>query len=122
MLAVGTTATDQLVAKRGRTSNVQCMSFIKHMQKGSDVNPMKLMVLIQHKVNFGTVSHPPPLFSTPKEDGIALVFAKRREVRAYPEFSGPPRRARLVVLEGEVAGKWSKETLTFLSSVKTVRF
>ena len=52
-----------------------------------------------------------------EEDDIALALAKRRKVRTYPEFSGPRSRARLVVLAGEVAGRWSRETLTFLSSL-----
>ena len=50
-----------------------------------------------------------------EEDGTALALAKRRKLRTYPEFSGPRSRARLVVLAGEVAGRWSRETLTFLS-------
>ena len=37
---------------------------------------------------------------TANEDGV---------VRTYPELVGPPARARLVVLAGEVAGRWSED-------------
>ena len=58
-----------------------------------------------------------PQRGSPVEDGIVVAAAKRRKVRTYPEFSGPRSRARLLVLAGEVAGRWSKETLTFLSKL-----
>ena len=35
----------------------------------------------------------------------------------YPEFVGPRSRARLVVLAGEVGGRWSPETRSFLSKL-----
>ena len=34
--------------------------------------------------------------------------------RRYPELVGPRSRARLVVLAGEVAGRWSEETKSFI--------
>ena len=43
-------------------------------------------------------------------DGAALSAARRRKVRTYPELSGVGERCRLVVLGGEVAGRWSSET------------
>ena len=48
------------------------------------------------------------------EDGAVLQAARLRE-RTYPELVGPRRRARLVVLAGEVGGRWSEETRRFLS-------
>ena len=47
-------------------------------------------------------------------DGVALT---RRRQRAYPELVGPHRRARLVVLAGEVGGRWSEETRSFISQL-----
>ena len=38
------------------------------------------------------------------EDGAALLRARRRKERAYPELSGEHGRARLVVLASEVGG------------------
>ena len=40
-------------------------------------------------------------------DGAVLVAARRRKERTYPELVRPGRRARLVVLAGDVAGRWS---------------
>ena len=37
-------------------------------------------------------------------DGAALVVARRRKERAYPELVGPRSRAKLVLLAGEVGG------------------
>ena len=48
-------------------------------------------------------------------DGAVLVAARRRKERTYPELSGPRSRARLVVLAGEIGGRWSEETRRFLS-------
>ena len=48
------------------------------------------------------------------EDGAALLRARRRKERAYPELSGEHGRARLVVLASEVGGRWSAETQSFL--------
>ena len=50
-------------------------------------------------------------------DGVTLVAARRRKERTYPEFVGPRSRARLVVLAGEVGGRWSPETRSFLSKL-----
>ena len=47
-------------------------------------------------------------------DGAALQGARRRKERAYQELAGP---ARLVVLAGEVAGRWSEETRDFLNQL-----
>ena len=47
-------------------------------------------------------------------DGIILAQARRRKERTYPELVGRRSRARLVVLAGEVGGRWSEETQTFL--------
>ena len=47
-------------------------------------------------------------------DGAALVVARRRKERAYPELVGPRSRAKLVVLAGEVGGRWSEEIVRFL--------
>ena len=48
---------------------------------------------------------------------MVAVFAEahRREERSYPELVGSRKRARLVVLAGEVAGRLSDETCRFLS-------
>ena len=53
----------------------------------------------------------------PSTDGVALSAARRRKERAYPELVGPHRRARLVVLAGEVGGRWSEETQSFISQL-----
>ena len=53
----------------------------------------------------------------PSTDGVALSAARRRKERAYPELVGPHRRARLVVLAGEVGGRWSEETRSFISQL-----
>ena len=47
-------------------------------------------------------------------DGVALFAARRKKERTYPELIGPHARARLVVSAGEVGGRWSDETLSFL--------
>ena len=49
-----------------------------------------------------------------REDGAALAAARRRKERTYPELTGQFGRARLVVLAGEVGGRWSDETQAFL--------
>ena len=45
--------------------------------------------------------------------GAALVVARRRKERTYQELAG----ARLVVLAGEVGGRWSAETASFLTAL-----
>ena len=52
-----------------------------------------------------------------KIDGVALQHARRRKEQRYPELSGSNGRARLVVIAGEVGGRWSRETQTFLQCV-----
>ena len=47
-------------------------------------------------------------------DGVALLTARRKKERTYPELIGPHARARLVVLAGEVGSRWSDETRSFL--------
>ena len=39
-------------------------------------------------------------------DGAVLTVARRKKERTYPELMGPHARARLVVLAGEVGGRW----------------
>ena len=48
-------------------------------------------------------------------DGAVLAAARRLKERTYPELTGPRSRARLVVLAGEIGGRWSEETRRFLS-------
>ena len=47
-------------------------------------------------------------------DGVALLTARRKKERTHPELIGPHARARLVVLAGEVGGRWSEETRSLL--------
>ena len=47
-------------------------------------------------------------------DGAVLALARRRKERTYPELIGRNARARLVVLAGEIGGRWSSETNTFV--------
>ena len=47
-------------------------------------------------------------------DGAVLAAARRRKERTCPELVRPGRRARLVVLAGDVAGRWSEETVSFI--------
>ena len=51
---------------------------------------------------------------TADRDGAVLETARRRKQRRYPELVGPRSRARLVVLAGEVAVRWSEETKSFI--------
>ena len=44
----------------------------------------------------------------------ALNAARCRKVRSYPELSGERGRAKLVVLAGEIGGRFSEETQTFI--------
>ena len=44
--------------------------------------------------------------------GVVLVEARHRKERTYPELVQPGHRAKLVVVAGEVAGRWSEETTT----------
>ena len=47
-------------------------------------------------------------------DGAALDAARRRKARTYPELTGGRGRAKLVVLAGEIGGRFSVETQTFI--------
>ena len=46
---------------------------------------------------------------------ISKRAAQKRPERTNPELVGTRRRARLVVLAGEIGGRWSEETRRFLS-------
>ena len=50
-------------------------------------------------------------------NGAALLQARRRKERTYPELAGDMGRARLVVLGCEVGGRWSTEASSFLSAL-----
>ena len=56
-----------------------------------------------------------------REDGAALAPARTRKERTYPELTGQFGRARLVVLAGEVGGRWSDETQAFLRQLAKAR-
>ena len=47
-----------------------------------------------------------------------IAVARRRKERAYPELVGQRARTRLVVLAGEVGGRWSGETRSQLAKAK----
>ena len=49
--------------------------------------------------------------------GAALKGARRRKERTYLELAGEGGRAKLVVLEGQVGGRWSCEAASFLTSL-----
>ena len=56
--------------------------------------------------------------SLPSHDhGKALDEARKRKECTFPELAGEGGRARLVVLGAEVGGRWSQETVDFLSSL-----
>ena len=50
-------------------------------------------------------------------DGVALQLARRCKETRCPELSGSHGRARLVVIAGEVGGRWSRETQAFLHAI-----
>ena len=50
-------------------------------------------------------------------NGVALQHARRNKEATYPELVGRGGRARLVVLAGEVGGRFSAETAQFISSL-----
>ena len=54
-------------------------------------------------------------------DGVALRAARRRKERTYPELVRPGPRAKFVVLAGEVPGRWSEETASFLRQLAKAR-
>ena len=54
-------------------------------------------------------------------DGAALVAARRRKERTYPELTGERGRARLVVLALEVGGRWSAEAAQWVRLLAQAR-
>ena len=54
-------------------------------------------------------------------DGVALRVARKRKERIYLELVRPGQKAKLVVLAGEVAGRWSEETASFLRQLATLQ-
>ena len=54
-------------------------------------------------------------------DGVALLAARRRKERTYSELVRPGHRARLVVIAGEVARRWSEEAVSFLRHLAKAR-
>ena len=58
-----------------------------------------------------------PRLRSTTDDGAALIAARRRKERVYPEFTGQRGRTRLVVLAGEVGGRWSEECREFLNQL-----
>ena len=55
-----------------------------------------------------------PLKKADTMNGIAIQHARKRKEDRYPELCGLEGRARLVVIAGEVGGRWSRETQAFL--------
>ena len=56
----------------------------------------------------------PPVVA-PHRWTVLFFAARRRKERTYADLVGPLRGARLVVLAGQVAGRWSDETCRFFS-------
>ena len=55
-------------------------------------------------------------------DGAVVTAARALKCRTYPELvAGRGDRARLVVLAGEVDGRWSRETWSFLTLLAAAR-
>ena len=54
-------------------------------------------------------------------DGVVLEAARRSKERTYPELVRPGHRAKLVVLAGEVAGRWSEEAVSFIRHLAKAR-
>ena len=54
-------------------------------------------------------------------NGVAIRSAHRRKDRTYPVLAGAGRRARLVILAGEVGGRWSPETAHFLRALAVAK-
>ena len=54
-------------------------------------------------------------------NGVALVDARRRKERTYPELAGDAGRARLIVLAAEVGRRWSDVALMFLKLVANAK-
>ena len=58
-----------------------------------------------------------PLRKADNVDGIALQHVRKRKEDTCPELCELNGRARLVVIAGEVGGRWSPETKAFLQGV-----
>ena len=58
---------------------------------------------------------------TVNECGASLKVARRRKERRYPELVGDRGRAQLVVLAGEVGGRFSAETAQFLTGLASAK-
>ena len=54
-------------------------------------------------------------------DGVTLREARRSKERVYPGLTGVGGRARLVVIAGEVGGRWSSETAHFLPTLAAAK-
>ena len=54
-------------------------------------------------------------------DGVALSPRRGKKKLTYPELVGLRSRARLVVLAGEVGGRWSAETMSYLGLLAKAR-
>ena len=63
------------------------------------------------------VTIPPALSRCANVSGAALQAARRRKERAYHQLVRERCKARLVVLAGEVGGRWSEETRYFLNQL-----
>ena len=50
-------------------------------------------------------------------NGVALEHARHRKTATYPELTGEMGRARLVVLDAEVGGRFSSETAAFVNAL-----
>ena len=53
--------------------------------------------------------------------GAAMERARTRKERRYPELVGDHGRARLVVLAGEIGGRFSNETAQFLNALASAK-
>ena len=51
------------------------------------------------------------------EDGVALREARKRKEKTYPELCQGKGRAGMVVIAGEIGGRWSEKTKAFLWSL-----
>ena len=54
-------------------------------------------------------------------DGAVLAVACRRKERTYQELLGRQARKPLVLLAGEIGGRWSAETSTFVRLLAKAR-
>ena len=58
---------------------------------------------------------------TAERDGVPLDEARQRKERTYPELVQPDRRAKLVVIAGEVGGRWSNEAVSSIMPLAKAR-